>query len=408
MLLLLSGISLLFESPTAFAQPSIACDEPSTYPSEITIPTTFQGDFYTFTWAGTDREELVISRINQDEQIALSLPASLEASLQALTIFPRRLSPDGRFLFFSPNTRNDTAPFVIWDRETDEVAEFRLSDEKMDAWRSQVTPDRILQDMWIDDTLFQIGFYGQYGTNLESRQLINLSVSPLTVSLSTYESFPSSVWVTDNEPNYSVLQSPNLTFVSVLTATPFDNSILDPVTVNIFRRDNGNHVYNFTPLTLSRHVVGHPDWSFDEKYFILTLTDERFTYIDPLVIDATNGFSEVTSLKSTIEAVLPVSRFRYLTDVNPTWSHDGSKVAISIEGGIGNKYIAIYDFPSQTTQLFCDGGEARSETTIPFWSPDDRYFGYTQGGRTYAFELATGNTYRFPDTFGFLGWIPEG
>jgi Tol biopolymer transport system component len=155
-------------------------------------------------------------------------------------------------------------------------------------------------------------------------------------------------------------------------------------------------------------VAGRPIWSSEEdelwmfqvnpdkrkrNLIRINLTDNSVTNINEDVLDDLLGFET---------SVAPA--------VVPTVSPDGQYLLFSIFGdGDVRHHNIVYPLDgSETILAVCDNFDFLGEYVYPFWSPDNRYIGYWNGGVVHALDTETGDIFRLPNEGGgFIGWIED-
>lgn len=413
MVMMLRSIVITDQSVTAQSLDNCVRQGDSIPPS-VQIPSDFPWVTYSYTFAdpaNRSSSPRVVSRIDRNGVTSLTLPPQLDVRVQSRfpgEVVPTQVSPDGRLLLFHPIFVD--APFVVWDMETDEVAEYWMTPDQQVIYE----PFPIaytLADEWVDDRTLQIDFHR--GIVMLSRQTLNVSTDPLIVTPENYiivdNSWALPSYNTDSTPVQ--VTSPSLQYVVVngVELMQTANGRYSRGGMDLFERNSMELKFSQLP-TLQGHYGGRTSWSPDENYLYFRL---RYgfarPYSEPAILDLQDNFTMVDGVVAAIDNAVPGDGIGVTTSVKAEWSNDNTMVAfIIVSPELSLNYVVIYDVPQNEAQVFCLAAGVGYDDSVPFWTPDDRYYGYNTGSGIYLFDRITGETYRLPETMNFTGFVPFG
>ncbi|MDX1992253.1 MAG: hypothetical protein SF029_07680 [bacterium] len=407
LVLVLIGIIIILQGQPSLTQGNVTilCDANFDL-SQISVPATFPGVFYSDISRPSDNIPYRFERIDQTGGTTFDAPLSPNPLLSSPLV-----SPSNRFMAFRPY---DGINLTVWDMITGEVAtlplapeEFAMIDERY--LYEDFNYERHLSRMiWRDNNhLLLRGFpENQHDKEFTTTLEITVNASPLSLSKGTltnvnYPALPPP----PNMISEQVFLSPQGTYAVQLATVPVQG-IQPQQYLRVFDVNTLQVVAELVP-SRTFHAVGPPTWSQDEnRLFIGTRSEENDNFQSEFgEVNLSTGQVNTglwTALENAVGANIETSSLRAV------FSPDGNNFAFEIFGADQNQsYMVIYHLPTGGITAICDQYRISNSGALhTFWSPDGQYVGYWASGNVLIFNIQTGDTHLLSNNSqNFVGWV---
>lgn len=381
----------------------ILCGEQYFYSLATPIPGFVGQYFYIAEWGqdDSDRRELGIITAQGEQRIPVTLPAAITRNVGGPFV-----SPDGSRIAFPPFSLR-SRDFVIWDRNTNEIAQIELSQELADYLSdNDDNPDLAIvnfeQVVWHDSSELWVQYFGLYPDIDYPLLRITLTVLDKPLRVVPQGDVTAISLETIQSRTAPLLQS---SAPSPRDAYRFEveelGQGLHTRQFRIYDTATDQLVFSVDSSEQTR-IVGDPMWSSDQNHIFYSEVVPSGMKI--VQLNGKEDFQRNTHLDALLESQFGTST-GVMTTFPPMLSKDGTHIGFGyLNQGTDEYYMLRYHPSSGALVAVCDEFPSSSDW-YPFWSPSNRFAGYWYNGLVKIYDFETGNRYLLPGQ-GFAGWIP--
>jgi hypothetical protein len=384
-------------SPTVRAEPTVRLSCDTSFDPQNTVRA-FPGAVYSVLPPyETENQTYQLQRTTKSQSVWMHIPLPENFLGRVL---PGKVSPDGKFLFFTPFKEGRT--FWLWKIGTDETASLTISDDDVAYFTKSVTlQNDYFKITWeSDDTLliryFDLSKEWFYYHQLAERRLF-VTDNPLRITAGERMELPYPPLTPPEKVSFPRPEfSPKRTYVSL---GMLQSDVLGD-RIQLYDA-SGQHLLMDIQSDHTREIENiRPGWISDESMFFYDYSlGPNTSRIMGVHVD--QGFTLDASLQTTLEKQLG-------TEVNSSIGtlHSSENELFVFFGNDENFYTGLYSPETGDLVAACDHNSPGGRYFYFFWGPSERYYGYWQNDWIVGYDLLTGEGYRM-EAPGFAGWIAD-